>query len=201
MAKRGDHISRAFVREYLATTCGISLVEMEERQNETAADFEMVDSGRRVLIAELKTLEERRPSAESGWTVEVDADGIEEAHRNHNGPARIARKIAEAHRQISSYARPWAVILLNSDHFMLVGDFFEAFAGECVLGTVGGHRVINVASRRIALGETLRIRYEVDLYIWLDRVRKPAICVWWSTPAGEAIARRYFQAEANPTSS
>ena len=77
MAKRGDHISRAFVREYLATTCGISLVEMEERQNETAADFEMVDSGRRVLIAELKTLEERRPSAESGWTVEVDADGIE----------------------------------------------------------------------------------------------------------------------------
>jgi hypothetical protein len=172
------------------------LLDLEERGEEKTADFEMVDSGERILVAELKSIEERRPSIEAGWSIAVDAEGIQEAHRQHNGPARIARKIVEAHGQLAGYQHPWAIILFNEDYFMDAGDFFEAFEGQRVLGTFGDRRAINIASRKIALGAKFAVRYEVDLYIWIDRVRKPTLGVWWSTPSGEEIAKRYFSAAA-----
>jgi hypothetical protein len=200
MSDRSDRRARAYVRDYLANVCRVELNELPSRGDQTTPDFEMVEDGRRILVAELKTLEERRPTEEAGWTIEVDQNGIQEAHRPHNGPARIARKIIDAHQQLSACPHPWAVILLNTDHFMLVGDFFEAFTGKHILGTMNGHRVVNIASRPIALGPKFAVRYEVDLYLWLDQLRKPALGVWWSTPVGEEIARRYFSAAERGTS-
>jgi hypothetical protein len=188
------------VRDYLAKVCGIKLNELPSRGDQSTADFDMVEGGGRILVAELKTLEERRPTKEAGWTIRVDSDGIQEAHRPHNGPARIARKVIDAHRQLSAYPHPWAVILLNTDHFMLVGDFFEAFTGEQSLGSMNGHRVVNVASRPIALSPQFAVRYDIDLYLWLDQLRKPALAVWWSTPVGEKIARQYFSAAESESS-
>src|SRR5437867_2006879 len=178
----GDQKDRPIVRSFLARTCGVTLTDVQPRHAGKSVDFEMIDSGERILVAELKTLRPRRPSPENGWIVEIDADGIQEAQRPHNGPARIAKIIATAHQQLSDYPHPWALILLNMDHFIDVGDFFEAFTGERVLGEISGRRVINVASRGIALGHTLATRYEIDLYMWVDPVRMPAFCVWWSTP-------------------
>ncbi len=161
----------------------------------------MIDAGEDVLVAELKTFEYQPTSVETGWTIEVDEDGDQQAYRPHNGPGRIIKKVAEAHHQLSMYPHPWATILHNADFRIDVGDFFEAFSGQRVFGKVGDRRIINIASERVALGKTHTIRYQVDLYIWIDQEHaKFPLGVWWSTPVGEEIARRHFSAAAKPVS-
>ncbi len=197
MTKPNDLRARTFVRNLLATTCGVTLVDLEPRHDQPTADFEMVDSGKSVLVAELKTLVDTPASVETGWTIEVDEDGGQQATRPHNGPGRIMKKVGKAHRQLSMYPHPWATILHNADFRVDVGDFFEAFSGAREFGKVGERRIINIASRGIALGHTFPTRYDVDLYIWVDEEHaKPPLGVWWSTPLGEEIAHRYFSAAA-----
>jgi hypothetical protein len=194
VGKQQDYKSRRFVREYLSHACDVTLTDLPQTYGTKCADFEMTDTGERVLVAELKTLRDVPPSVEAGWNVTVDEDGIQEAWREHNGPARIARVVHDAHGQLSAYPHPWAMIILNEDPGMSVGDLYEAFTGARYLGRLDGHRVFNVASRKIALGNTLNERYGIDLYIWINREGKPPIAAWWSTPRGEEIGRRYFSA-------
>lgn len=197
MAKPNDRKAKAFVRHFLATTCGVTLVDAEQRHGKKNVDFEMKDGPQRVLVAELKTIEYTRPSEATGWTMIQDDEHGTEAERvgGYNGPARIAKKIADAHRQVSTYSHPWAVILHNEDIRTDISDFFEVFAGERVIGRIGDRRIIVTNSRKIALGKTLKIRYEVDLFVWVDRLDRPCrLGVWWSTPVGEKIARKYFSA-------
>ena len=70
-----DKSARAFVREYLARTCGVNFADLNPRPDQKTADFEMVDSGNRVLVAELKHFEDLPPSAETRWTIRSQQDG------------------------------------------------------------------------------------------------------------------------------
>lgn len=195
MAK--DIRAKAYVRDFLATTCAVTLAELEPRNDQPTADFKMVDAGEHVLFAELKTLEYQEPSEQAGWTIERDEDGhgYQAWRTAHNGPARIMKKVGEAYRQLSAHPHPWAVILHNADRRTDVRDLFEAFSGERVVGVIEGRRLIMTNSRKIALGKTYPTRYEIDLFIWVDQEEcKRRLGVWWSTSVGEEIGRRYFTA-------
>src|SRR5438093_7647096 len=172
--KPNDRRAKAFVRDYLAETCGVTLAELERRKGEKTADFEMLAGGERVLVAELKTLEHLRPSAARGWTmIRDEEDGYEAYKTGHNGPARIAEKVAGAFEQLSKYPRPRAVILHNTDFQIDVRDLFEFFEGERVIGKVEGRRIIMTNSRKVAFGKTYAIRKEIDLYVWVDQEDRP----------------------------
>jgi len=194
MAKSDDRKAKSFVRNYLATACGVTLRELKPRDGQKSVDFEMMDGADRVLVAELKTFEYYPPSTDTGWVISEDDDGSTEAYRvDHNAAGRLLEKISTAHRQVLAYPHPWAVILHNADIRMDISDFHEAFAGERVLGRIDGRRVVrpNPAS----YGRTVTTRYEVDLYIWVDELDRPCrLGLYWSTPMGEAIGRKYFAA-------
>ena len=196
MAKSDDRKAKAFVHDYLSTTCGVTFTALEPRNDQPTPDFEMIDSGERILVAELKTLEAQEPSEETGWEIKRFDGGYEASRIGHNESVRIIRKVAKAYRQLSKYPHPWATILHNTDPHTDVRDFFEAFSGERVLGQVDGRRIIDIKSWKIALGSTRKTRYEVDLYIWVDQEedRPRRLGVWWSTPLGEKISRKYFGA-------
>jgi len=189
-----DHKAKKFVREFLATSCGVALSEVKRRQGKRTVDFELMAGAERVLVAELKTIEYHPPSAETGWEMIYEDDGYTEAYRvDHNAPGRLLEKIADAHNQLSAYPHPWAVILHNADIRIDISDFHEAFSGERVLVESDGRRIVrpNFAS----YGRTLTTRYEVDLYVWVDELDRPCrLGVWSSTPIGEQIALRYFSA-------
>lgn len=194
MANPDDRKARTFVRNYLADTCGVTLREVNSEAGQKSVDFEMMDGSDRVLVAELKTFKYRPASADTGWVINKDDDGSTEAYRvNHNAAGRLLEKISAAHKQVSAYPHPWAVILHNTDIRLDISDFHEAFAGERVLGRIDGRRVVrpNPAS----YGRTVTARYEIDLYIWVDELDRPCrLGVYWSTPMGETIGRKYFAA-------
>jgi hypothetical protein len=194
MPKPDDRKAKAYVRERLATACGITLTNVKPEQDKKNVDFEMMDGSERVLVAELKTIEYHRASADTGWEMNEDEDGFIEACRvNHNAPARLLEKISDAYKQVSAYPHPWAVIMHNQDIRIDISDLHEAFSGERVVGKIEDRRIVrpNYAS----YGRTLKTRYEIDLYIWVDELDRPCrLGVWSSTPIGKEIAERYFSA-------
>jgi len=196
MAAQTDRRDKLFVSHYLSERCGLSIRELSPVVDCKTPDFEVCDTGQRVLIAELKTLHERRPSPEGGWMIEYHEDGTQIAHRPDNAPERVGCKIAEAHSQLRAHPHPWAIILLNRDYLIDARDFVEACSGQSVYKGPDNIRVINTASMRVALGKTRHTRYEVDLYLWIDAVRESRLSAWWSSPDGEDIARRYFSSAA-----
>jgi hypothetical protein len=192
MAKSEDRKAKTFVRNYLAATCGVTLLEVKPRKGKKSVDFEMMDGPDRVLVAELKTFEYYPPSTDAGWAINEDDDGSTGAYRvDHNAAGRVLEKISGAYKQVSAYPHPWAVILHNADMRLDISHIHEAFAGERVLGRVEDRRIVkpNPAS----YGRTLTTRYEIDLYIWVDELDRPCrLGVYWSTPMGETIGRKYF---------
>ena len=193
-SKSDDRKAKTFVRTYLASTCGVILREVTRRKGKKSVDFEMMDGSDRVLVAELKTFEYYPPSAGTGWVVNDDVDGSTEAYRvDHNAAGRLLEKISGAHKQVSAYPHPWAVILHNADIRMDISDFQEAFAGERMLGRIDGRRVVR--ANPASYGRTVMTRYEIDLYIWVDELDRPCrLGVYWSTAMGETIGRKYFAA-------
>jgi hypothetical protein len=192
IAKTGDRRAKSFVRDFLATTCGVTLRDVERRPDAKTADFEMVDGSEHVLFAELKTLVSYHASSATGWT--EDEDGI--WRRIYNAPARIGENIHDAYRQLSEYPHPWAVIIHNTDFRVHPGAFYDAFAGDREL-QFGDRGVIITNARKVALGKMMEVRHVVDLFIWINQEnRQPRLVVWSGTPIGKEIGQRYFSAAA-----
>jgi len=182
MAKSDDRKAKAFVRDTLATTCRVTLREIEPEPDKKTADFEMIDGADRVLVAELKTIE-HRPSPNDWWSYEADPKWA----------SRLLEKIDDAYKQVSAYPHPWAVILHNADPRIDISHFDEAFRGERVLGAIEGRRIVR--TNPASYGRTIERRYEIDLYIWVDELDRPCrLGVYGSTPAGHEIAEKYFRA-------
>ncbi len=191
-----DLKAKTFVRDFLASTCGVTLREIESKPDEKSADFEMIDGSERILVAELKTLEYYPPSAATGWTMIREDEGGADGYRKYQGPARIADKIYDAYVQLSQYPHPWAVIIHNADYRINAGTFYAAFAENRVMD-IDGRRLIIETARKIVLEKTRRARREIDLFIWIDQEdRQPRLVVWWQGPLGEGIGQKYFSAAA-----
>ena len=77
-------------------------------------------------------------------------------------------------------------------------DFVAAWSGETEhLSADGSQRVVETSARRVALGDTKILRYEIDLYLWLD-VPRASLAGRSATPFGERAGQPVLSRVRNP---
>lgn len=151
-----------FVQMTLAERYGITLQKIKETGTEKVADFELLDSGTRVAVVEVKNLEAVEPNETQGWA----KDGVFWT-RTDNGPSRVSSCIHKAWQQLKTYEDP-KVLVLVSDGDVDVKDLDEACKGYLDYGE--GRAVLrNIASMRIAQGRIVGEKGKIDLYVWINR--------------------------------
>lgn len=199
--RKSDTSDKLFVQRFLADVCGLSAHLIPSNSDSQSADFDIEVASQRVFTAELKSFPDCPPSPERGWRIERDEDGIEFASRRVGAFARIARGIKKAYAQLQTHPRPWGVVFLNHDFRMTPHDFWVVFSGGNIYKGPADGLVVDSGEMRVALGDTRTLRYQIDLYLWIDAVLGNSLSAWWATPAGEAIVREYFgmASERQPT--
>jgi hypothetical protein len=195
-----------YVREVLERRFGVVLRKLPESHLPTP-DYELLLEGRREAVLEVKLIERAPRTDGNGW--QKHADGS--VTRKDNGPGRVGALIHNGWKQLRQYSDPKVLAFVN-DETLDVLDLEEAFNGFLGYGTDETGYVLNTASRSIAEGRIREEKWGIDLYVWLDRryAHQPLVYVFplgaepygerrtegpflrCSTPAGYALARRFF---------
>lgn len=89
----------------------VNLYKIPEAHNKTP-DFECIDSGKRIFVAELKEFVWVHPSEKTGW-LKTKEDSF--WSKTDNSVRRVADKIHEAYKQLKSFDTPKVLILFNTD--------------------------------------------------------------------------------------
>jgi len=181
--------SELFVQKLFQRNYGVHLSKIKE-SGDKSPDYEFIFNGKRVFVCELKTIERVRTEA-AGWEIINDSEGMREATRDDNAVERVARKIHEAHKQLKSYSQPKVLIFLNKDSLVDFKDLEEAFNGYQIYSN-GRVKLVNTASARIANGIIRNEKYDIDLYVWVD---KPGNEVFFRylTQIGCDLAHKFFK--------
>jgi hypothetical protein len=178
-----------YVHQLLAKRFKLELRKLPEAAVKTV-DYELLDSGQRVAVVEVKRLDRTPRTPENGWQVTV-RDGITYSTRIDNAPARVGRVIHDAFKQLSQYEEAKILVFVNDELMMDVYDLDEAYNGFLNYGDdVVGYA--NWASRKIANGDIREEKTLMDLYIWLERLRPQEPAFRFATAAGQQLAQRYF---------
>lgn len=179
----------------------INLQKIDEQGGRTGStsDFELVHDGQRVFVCELKDFENTEPSVENGWNIVHHADGSVESFRKSNAINRISKDIAKAHKQLIKYSEPKILVFLNHTSRLNVGDFDETFRGYIILGEENGVRYTNTAARPASEGKIKELKWEIDLYIWVDAItisatgRNEQFYFRTVTEIGRVMFKRFFR--------
>jgi hypothetical protein len=159
---------------------------------EKTADFELLVEDNRCGVMEVKRLIRTPRTPENGWEV-VERDGIRSATRkDDNSPQRVTKIIQEAWLQLASYPEAKILTIVNDESLADADDLGEAFNGFMEYGNSEGIGYTNTASARLANGRIRELKWNIDLYIWIDRVRQSAPVFKVVTEEGHRIARLHF---------
>lgn len=183
-----------FVRETLFERFGARLRKLPEsrRTGEKTADFELLVEDRRCGVMEVKRLIRTPRTPENGWRV-VERDGIRSATRKcDNSPQRVAKLIQEAWPQLSPYPEAKILTIVNDESLADGDDLGEAFNGFREYGNSEGIGYTNIASARLANGRIRDLKWNIDLYIWIDRAHQLLPVFKVVTEEGHRIARLCF---------
>jgi hypothetical protein len=192
--KAKEQEEERFVRETLFKRFGAQLRKLPESQRtgEKAADFELLVGDARLAVIEIKRLIRTPRIPENGWDV-VERDGVRTAtRRTDNAPQRVAKLIQEAWRQLQLYQDPKILAFVNDETLADGGDLDEAFNGFMEYRNENGVGYTNVASRRLANGRIRNLKWNIDLYIWIDRARAAEPVFKVVTEEGHRLARLCF---------
>jgi hypothetical protein len=161
-----------FVRRLLFDRFGAELRKLPKGSTKTA-DYELMASGSRIAVVEVKTLEAQPMSEARGWTIEHQSEHTWSGTRRDNAPRRVASHVHGAAKQLEHYTNPKVLVFLNEESFADVRDLDEAVQGTLMYGSESAGYVINTASMRIAEGRIRDERWLIDLYIWIEPRRGP----------------------------
>lgn len=199
-----EKASERFARELLERTGPARLRRIPESDVRTP-DYELQLDGSRVAVAEVKTLSYAPRTEANGFKITTHEHG-DWYERSDNSPARVGRCIYDAWKQLSGHSLPKILIFVNEEIGMDVLDLQEAVEGFLIYGTKETGYFKNVRSRRIAEGDIKAIRWQIDLYVWIERSRRsrfkvatgelvpppPEVVFRPTNKAGLDIARRCF---------
>jgi hypothetical protein len=182
-----------FVSEILLNLYGVQLRKLPESKSDgkKTPDFELLDGGTRCAVMEVKTLDYTPRTLENGWTVEID-DIIKKAERIDNSPKRVATLINKAWKQLSDFAEPKILTFVNDEPVADNLDLEEALNGFMTYENEEGFSYNNFSSISLANGRIKDLKWNIDLYIWIDRVRRKDPVFRFVSEEGYRIARLYF---------
>ena len=168
--------SEKYVFELFSNRYGIELIKITEHDGAKgqSPDFEFVENGKRVFVAELKDYVLVMPSEETGWKETHHLDESIEGTRKSNAPNRISRNIYSAYKQLSVYSEPKILIFLDQSSGLNVGDLDETFKGFFEF-SAGDRKYVNYYARRASEGIIKEIKNKIDLYIWIEKASSPSI--------------------------
>ena len=129
-------------------------------------------------------------------------NGLQQATRRDNGPARVIARIHDAAKQLSQYTEPKILVLVNDELVLDVQDLEEAYCGFLDYGSddTGGYR--NTRFKVLSEERIGTQKYSIDLYFWLDRLKgvisgRPSDArpfIRFGSPAGFQLATKFFGA-------
>jgi len=152
---------------------GILLKKIPESKKETekTADFEVIFNNEIIAIAELKKLVDVEPCEDNGYK---KGKVIGEWWRNGNlDPRKIARKIKESIKQLSSYNHPKIIILLNESFIIDESDYLQTK---------------NIKDKNK--------KSKIDLYIWVNKTKNNIILFDIGTETGKTLHQKFLSKDS-----
>ena len=178
-----------FVARFVREKYGLELIPLCPKDVKTP-DFQIGQSGTRQVGCEIKAFEDEDPQQ---WRTDPET-GI--GVKSDNGPARVARRIHKAQKQLLRFEKR-ILIFLNKDPLLDHGDLVDVFRGyRPYFNNDGGVFGFDTSSRKVMAGMTLKERFEIDLYIWIDyipgsdRGTEPKFYV--TSDVGVELAKEHF---------
>jgi len=101
----------------------------------------------------------------------VNVNRIHEATRTDNAPQRVGKLIHEAWKQLRTAKEPRILVFVNDETQMDSLDLQEAFDGFLHYGNDSLGFYKNTASAKVANEAIREGKWEIDLYVWIDRWR------------------------------
>lgn len=194
MRQETEREEEIYVRKLLGDRYGAYLLKIPKSEQEgvKTPDFELLVTDVRVAILEVKRLVRTPRTPGNGWQVKVSANGIREATRTDNAPQRVSKLIHEAWKQLHTVPDPKIHVFVNDESQMDSLDLQEAFNGFLHYGNDSLGYYKNTVSAKVANGAIRGEKWQIDLYVWIDRCRRlnPEFLV--STETGLELARRFF---------
>jgi hypothetical protein len=138
----------------------------------SSADYFLYRGQERIASCEIKDIEYVEPSEQTGWKRDSRTKFWS---RPDNAPQRIRKKIYEGYRQLRRYDLPKVLVLVNFTTGCDVADLDQAISGYLPYRDAEGNVRLVADKGRGSLGRVQKIMREIDLYIWLDQVRKSDI--------------------------
>ncbi|MHB8131605.1 MAG: hypothetical protein ACYDEX_21700 [Mobilitalea sp.] len=180
-----------YVKELFHDLFSLDFEKIKETNDKTP-DFNIKFNRSIIAVAELKSFISEKPSEDNGWI--KNKDGIFQKVSDDNGPARVARKIKEAFKQLKNYPNPKVLVFLNKEPFLDYIDLHECYYGFLGYGSKE-ELYRNDVSKKIAEGDIKDIKNKIDIYIWIDRIHKNKIYYRYTNEVGKAILEKYFKEE------
>jgi hypothetical protein len=164
--------SEIYLQNLFKDRYNIRFQKIDEKRGRIGStpDFEVFQNEQRAFVCELKDFDEVEPLEENGWTIIHHSDGSVTSYRKSNAISRIKNAIAAAYKQLKSYSEPKVLVFLNHTVHLNVADFDETFKGQSILGEVQGIRYINTLAQKASDGEIKKLKWKIDLYIWIDSI-------------------------------
>lgn len=183
-------------RQLFQERYGLQLRKIKEAKSLTP-DFEVLASGRRVAVLEVKTAEY------TGLEMVIDKDddiedrlrelAVTEADLRDRTGSRVGAKIHAAGKQLAMYPNdPKILVLVNKDSCADRSDLREALEGYLVDPADGAR----YTTLQPVVEERLRVdRTRIDIYIWIDLFGTPEVkAVRWTTDVGHRLCDDHFKA-------
>jgi len=191
MCSRSLEKSELFVQDLFASKYQIELTKIPESDEDVKTpDFEYIEDGERIFVAELKNFVFELLSEKQSANVVVHEWGTE-ATAPDNGASRVAQRIYDAYKQLKTYDEPKVLILLNDDSFLRVQHLEEAYTGFQVYSN-DEFSIVHRASERVAEGRVADVKDKIDLYVWIDRHDDSQTWFRITSEMGEALAQRHL---------
>jgi len=183
-----------FIEIYFKEQFGLTLRKIPEHPSGKSPDFECIEDGLCIFVAELKTITDHLPSEATRWTMTQHSDVEMSAVRDDNSPNRVANLIEKAHMQLRTRTEPKLVILLN-DAGLDILDLKEAIDGYLDYRNQSTKILRNTKSAYIAkrLQPTLA---ELDAIIWMEK-RSSRYHYLFNSERGMQIGFSYFSNEGS----
>lgn len=186
-----------FVADLFKRRYGLVVQKIPESAS-SSPDFEIYSQGDRIVVAELKTVEDSCQFEDSdrlvqgrSWLVITRKDGSQGAIPDDSSVSRIRTRIHAAWKQLRAWDGPRAVIFLNSDPTADAGHMQTAVIGLGYFADDKGSLIVapppSAAADRIAEEKDM-----IDVYIWIDRPQGDRVSVLTTTETGEHLAESYF---------
>jgi len=188
----GDKQDIEYIKKLFFDKFGIVLNKIPESNQKRTPDFEFAEKGLIQFVCELKTLECVEPSEETGYK-----KGDEEGEFWRDGDA-AAKKIAhiildDAHEQLTNYDCPRVLIFLNKNFDIDWQDYVKAIHGYLPFVDQRGRKTKLHWWHRISDGKIKKIKKDIDLYIWIDKVGDGQVRFDLLTDRGRRLAEKYFK--------